>query len=191
MNANITTVAIGITCLMATTSMSLHAASVDLAVTGTVHSLGLDANAESLGTITHSVSKRVEKGKKGLGGNTAVSSSKTFSNGFCTMSDDQNGGFYEYEFAEAVSTTENGDLMYAELDTSQVNGVCARGALREINVHRIISGGTGDLSTACGYLHFSGTGLALGANLTAIEGTHIGEIFFDSNEAPEGTLGCP
>ena len=98
-----------------------------------------------------------------------------------------------YLSSDSISTQENGDLLVAKLDQGAVNNACldTTTGFSEVKVSRLITGGTGALSEACGYVDFEGMAQAVGdGSISIVSGTNTGEIFTDPADGA-GIGSCP
>jgi hypothetical protein len=181
---------------IAVTSMPVHAEEIHSAVSGSVLCLGVDETGLCRATVAHTVSIQLkENGKKyNKDGSTAVGyASTTFSPteglpwsplSLCFKDGVTPGLLFTYDYSSAVSTTPNGDLVYVELDDSNLEKrselcVSATAPYYEVTLYRKITGGTGQYAGACGWVDFNGTGIFLApdTSLASTDGTQVGDIF--------------
>ena len=187
---------------IAVTSMPVHAEEIHSAITGSSVCLGLGEDDTCRGTVSHTVSKQLKNnGKKyNKDGSTGVGySDTTFSPGdvdlglpypfdsasYCFEDGTTPGFVFTYDYASAVSTRPNGDLVYVELDVDdpRTSSICVAAFENryEVTLYRKITGGTGQYAGACGWVDFNGTGKFLppvpALSFSTIEGTQVGEIF--------------
>jgi hypothetical protein len=185
-------------------SLQAQADEVNQELSGSTVSLGIAADGSPEGSISHGTSRNLKNGKRTKEGTTFVVHAKfnpyilpvpcSFEVNGLGIS----GLKFVYGFSDSVSTLDNGDILVGGLDPDQTSAICidpGPGGLSpgvfEIRTYRIVEGGSGLASSACGYVNFVGVGVSKGPNrMGAFSGTQTGEIFQDAADAPPGTPGC-